>query len=181
MYNKIYCVVKLPVASIWRSDQLKRVSACLFENDIAVVPVNRSYEVKIGIVNIITYCVCRMRFIRKSKGKFTAVSRHLKNGLIDIVLVEVIRTYVELGRQVVYPVNYGKRNILGYGVVSSGHGGSKRIHACTRSLCGIVHVSNATNIVTLSLGVSYDVFEQGVARILGRKRKIDVLYRCVIA
>ena len=112
MYNKIYCVVKLPIASIWRNEQLKRVSACLFENDIAIAPVNRRNEVRVGSVSITTYRIGRLCFIRKRKSEFTAVSRHFKNGLIDLVLVEVIRTYVELGRQVVYPVNYGKRNIL---------------------------------------------------------------------
>ena len=114
IYNKMYCVPKLPVASVWRSEQTKLIASRFFENEIAIAPINRRNEVKVGSVSITTYRIGWLCFIRKRKSEFTAVSRHLKNGLIDLVLVEVIRTYVELGRQVFYPVSYGKRNILRY-------------------------------------------------------------------
>ena len=113
MYNKIYYVPKLPIASILPRDQSKRIPSSLLENE-TIMPVNRGDDVKIGIVNFITPCIGRVCFIRKVKNEFTAILRYLKNCLINVVLIKVIRAYIELGRQVVDPVNYVKRNVLGY-------------------------------------------------------------------
>ena len=61
MHNKIHYVSELPVASIWCSDQSKRVSACLFENELVITRTNelvitpnkRFYSIKTGRINLI--------------------------------------------------------------------------------------------------------------------------------